>query len=391
MKKSIAILGSTGSIGKNLVDILKKNINRSEIILLTTNKNYKLLFKQSKLLHVKNLIITDKKSFIKANKINKNKNIQIFNNFKNFDRIFKKKIDYVMCAITGINGLEPILNIIKYTKLIAIANKEALICGWSLINDKLEKTKTKFIPVDSEHYSIWFALKNINLNNIEKIYITASGGPFLNFPFIKFKDIKISDALKHPNWKMGKKISIDSATMMNKTFEIIEAKNIFNLPYEKLSILVHKDSYIHAIIKFNNGLIKIIAHETTMKIPIFNTLYDNHDNFFKTHPIDIKKLNNLELLNIDNLKFPIKKILKKLPRNSSLFETILVSANDFLVELFLKNKIKFTDIHKLLIKVINLNEFNKYKNLKVRNLREIINLDKYVRLKLEKYLYKFIK
>jgi len=194
---------------------------------------------------------------------------------------------------------------------------------------------------------------------------------------------------------MGKKISIDSATMMNKTFEIIEAKNIFDLSYEKLSILVHKDSYIHTIIKFNNGLIKIIAHETTMKIPIFNTLYDNHDDnhdsFLKTRNIDIEKLNNLELLNVDSNKFPIKQILKIMPKKPSLFETILVTINDFLVELFLKNKIQFTDIHKLLIKIINLKEFNKYKSLKVQNLREIINLNNYVRLKLEKYLYKLLR
>ena len=388
MKKKIVILGSTGSIGKNLVDILKKKINEFEITLLTANKNYKLLFKQSKLLNVKNLIITDEKSFIKATKINKNKNIHIFNNFKNFNKIFKKKIDYSMCAISGINGLEPILDIIKHTKVIAIANKEAIICGWSLINDKLKKTKTKFIPVDSEHYSIWFALKNTNLKNVEKIYITASGGPFLNLPKAKFKDIKISDALKHPNWKMGKKISVDSATMMNKTFEIIEAKNIFNLPYEKLSVLVHKASYIHAIIKFNTGLIKIVAHDTTMQIPIFNTLYENHDNFLKTSQINIQKLNNLELHKVDSSKFPIQKILKRMPKNTSLFETILVSANDFLVEHFLKNKIKFIDINKLLFKIINLKEFKKYKTLKVKNLKEIIILNNYVRLKLEKYVYK---
>ena len=388
MKKKIVILGSTGSIGKNLVDILKKKINEFEITLLTANKNYKLLFKQSKLLNVKNLIITDEKSFIKATKINKNKNIHIFNNFKNFNKIFKKKIDYSMCAISGINGLEPILDIIKHTKVIAIANKEAIICGWSLIDDKLKKTKTKFIPVDSEHYSIWFALKNTNLKNVEKIYITASGGPFLNLPKAKFKDIKISDALKHPNWKMGKKISVDSATMMNKTFEIIEAKNIFNLPYEKLSVLVHKASYIHAIIKFNTGLIKIVAHDTTMQIPIFNTLYENHDNFLKTSQINIQKLNNLELHKVDSSKFPIQKILKKMPKNTSLFETILVSANDFLVEHFLKNKIKFIDINKLLFKIINLKEFKKYKTLKVKNLKEIIILNNYVRLKLEKYVYK---
>ena len=184
-----------------------------------------------------------------------------------------------MSSIVGLDGLNPIIKIIHFTKNIAIANKEPIVCAWDLIKKKLNKHKTKFVPVDSEHFSIWFGTQS-NKSEIEKIFITASGGPFLNYPKNKFSKIQLKQALDHPNWRMGKKISIDSATMMNKIFEVIEAKNIFDLEYKKLSILIHPKSYVHALIKFKNGLIKIIAHETNMKIPIANTLYKNKSNIF---------------------------------------------------------------------------------------------------------------
>jgi len=378
--KKIAILGSTGSIGSALFDIVKKDSKKFKIELLTANKNYRKLLKQIKFFNVKNIIVTDLKTFYKIKTILKDKDINIYNDFNSLKKIFKnKKIDYIMSAISGLDGLKPTLDIIKFTKIIAIANKEALICGWTIINKLLKKFKTQFIPVDSEHFSIWYALKNDNIKNIEKIFLTASGGPFLRLSLSKFKDINIKQALKHPKWKMGKKISIDSATMMNKVFEVIEAKNIFNLSYDKISILIHPESYVHAILKFNNGLIKIIGHETSMKIPIFNTLYLNTQKTLKTNTLDINKLNNLNLNSVEYNRYPVVKLLHNLPEVCSLYETVLVSANDELVRLFLEGKIKFTDIFTQLSK---LNIFNKYKKIKPKNINEIIKLNKYVRLKI---------
>ena len=382
MKKKIIILGSTGSIGTTLIDIIKKNQNKFEVKLLTANKNTKLLLKQAKLLKVKNIIITNDKEFKKVTFKNKNKELKIFNNFNFLDKILNSKVDYTMSSISGLAGLEPTLKIIKHTKTIAIANKEAIICGWDLINGKIKKYKTNFIPVDSEHFSIWYALKN-NFDKIEKIYLTASGGPFNKMSVKKFKNINIKQALKHPNWKMGKKISIDSATMMNKVFEIIEAKNIFNVNYKKLSILIHPKSYIHAIVKFNNGMTKIIAHDTSMKIPILNSLNLNSDGLIKSKKLNLMILNNLDFQHVDKNKFPVVNILKEVPKSSSLFETLIVSANDELVELFLKKRIQFVDIYKKLSKLISLNEFQQYKKIRVKNLNNIIQLDKYVRLKIK--------
>ena len=379
----IAIFGSTGSIGTTLLDIIKKDKKSFKIELLTANTNYKKIIKQAKFFKVKNLIITDIKSYEIAKKKLKNSNIKIFNTFNFFKKIFSnKKIDYSMCAISGFEGLKPTLDIIKFTKTIAIANKESIICGWCLIKKDLEKYKTKFIPIDSEHFSIWSLIGNEKKNIYEKIYLTASGGPFKNYPLNKFKDISIKKALQHPNWSMGKKISIDSATMMNKVFEIIEAKKIFNFNYNQLEILIHPKSYLHAIVKLKNGLTKLLIHDTNMTIPIFNSIYNNNENQIKSNQLDIKKLNNLNLELVDSIRFPVIKIIKKLTERDSLFETVIVSANDKLVNNFLNGKIKFTDISHILLRITNLNEFKKYKKIKPKNIEEINQLANYVSLKI---------
>ena len=383
--KKIAIFGSTGSIGSSLLNIIKNDKKNFKIELLTANKDYKKLIKQANFFNVKNLIIIDNSSFLIATKLLKNTNIKVFKNFDSLNKIFdkNKKIDYSMCAISGFHGLKPTIDIIKFTKTIAIANKESIICGWNLIKKDLKKYKTYFIPVDSEHFSIWSLLDNNKKNNFEKIYITASGGPFRNLPLKKFKNISTKDALKHPNWLMGKKITIDSATMMNKVFEIIEAKKIFDLNYEQLEILIHPKSYLHAIVKFNNGLSKLLIHDTNMRIPIFNSIYFNTYKKLKSKKIDFEILNNLDLKKVDKIKFPIIKILNNMGNKDSLFETIIVSANDKLVNLFLREKIKFIDISNILLKICNMSQFTKFKSKKPKNVDEINNLADYVSLKID--------
>ncbi|WP_440937927.1 1-deoxy-D-xylulose-5-phosphate reductoisomerase [Candidatus Pelagibacter sp.] len=385
MKKVIAILGSTGSIGKNTLDLVKKDKKNFKIHLLSTNTNFKSIFNQAKKFKVKNIIIHNsevfrkKKDFFKKNKIN------IFENISEYIKNNKKiNLDYVMVAITGLAGLAPTIQIINRTKKIAIANKEAIICGWNLISNQLKKHNVRFVPVDSEHFSIWSLLdKNIQISKqIDKIFITASGGPFYNLPSKKLKNIKPSQATNHPNWKMGKKISVDSSTLMNKVFEIIEAKNIFDISYNKIKILIHPKSYLHALIKFNNGISKLLIHDTSMKIPIFNTLYDLEKSF-KVKEINLNKLNNLNLSYVNKNKFPMINILNYLPNKISLFETVIVSANDELVNLYLKNKIKYTDISRILIKTLKNHEFRKYKLIKPKNINQIEKLNNYVRLKIK--------
>ena len=379
IKKNIVIFGSTGSIGCTLIEILKKDRKKFNIKLLTCNKNIKILLKQIAIFNVKNIVITNKNSFLKLKKILKKTNIKIYNNFDEIDKILKKKnIDYLMNAVSGLDGLLPTLNSIKYCKNIAIANKESIICGWNLIEKKLLKNKTNFIPIDSEHFSIMSLLNKTKVNNVESIFITASGGPFLNYPLSKFKLISPKLALNHPSWKMGKKISIDSATMMNKVFEIIEAQKIFKTDYKKLKILVHPKSYVHAIVKFTNGLTKILVHDTNMTIPIFNSIYPDFQKEIKSKNFDINKMNDLNFKEIDLKRYPLVRVLSLLSNNCSLFETVIVSANDTLVNNFLKHKIKFNDISILLFKIVNQLEFRKYKKIAPKTVEDTIKLKEYV-------------
>ena len=377
--KKIIILGSTGSIGKQTLDILKKDKKNFKVVLLSTDKNIDLLLKQIKTFNVKNVVVSNKKKYEILKK--KLKNINILPDFRDVEKRIRGKADYAMSAISGLEGLNPTLKIIKKTKRIAIANKESIICGWELIQKEIKKFRTEFIPVDSEHFSIWSVIKDYDKSNIEKIILTASGGPFLNK---KIKNnIKIKDAINHPNWQMGKKISVDSATLMNKIFEIIEAKKIFDIDLKKFDILIHPNSYIHAIVKLKNGLIKIIAHDTNMQIPISNSIYigNSSNKFLKSKNIDLKILNSPKLQNVNIKKFPVIKLLGRMSKKNTLFDTVLVSINDELVSLFLKDKINFLDISSKICHLINLPLFTKYKLQKPKNLAQIEKLNEFVRLK----------
>ena len=383
MKKKIVILGSTGSIGSTTIKIVNRDKDAFNVILLTANKNYKKLFLQAKKIGCKNILIYNEKNYFLAVKKNRNGKLNIFNNIKDFTKTFKKKVDYTMCSITGLAGLKPTLEAIKYSNNIAIANKESIICGWNFIERDLKKYKTKFIPIDSEHFSIWSLIKNHKPSQIEKIFITASGGPFLKLSKNALKKVSANDAIKHPNWSMGKKISVDSATLMNKVFEVIEAQRIFNLHLSKFKILIHPNSYVHAIVKFTNGTTKFLIHDTTMEIPIFNSLYlDNLSKKIKSKEINLDKINNLNFIEVNNSKFPSINLLRKIPDNISLFETVLVSANDSLVELFLNKKISYLDIYRILNIITSQKEFIKMKLIKPSTLGQITKLSKYVALKI---------
>ena len=383
MKKKIVILGSTGSIGSTTIKIVNRDKDAFNVILLTANKNYKKLFLQAKKIGCKNILIYNEKNYSLAVKKNRNGKLNIFNNIKDFTKTFKKKVDYTMCSITGLAGLKPTLEAIKYSNNIAIANKESIICGWNFIERDLKKYKTKFIPIDSEHFSIWSLIKNHKPSQIEKIFITASGGPFLKLSKNALKKVSANDAIKHPNWSMGKKISVDSATLMNKVFEVIEAQRIFNLHLSKFKILIHPNSYVHAIVKFTNGTTKFLIHDTTMEIPIFNSLYlDNLSKKIRSKEINLDKINNLNFIEVNNSKFPSINLLRKIPDNISLFETVLVSANDSLVELFLNKKISYLDIYRILNIITSQKEFIKMKLIKPSTLGQITKLSKYVALKI---------
>ncbi len=382
MIKDLIILGSTGSIGETTLNIIRKDKKKFNIVLLSTNKNIKKIYKQAIEFNVKKIIVYHKTSLKKYNQLFIKKNIKVYFSLNDALKNYKKKLHITISGISGLDGLEPTLQSIKYSKNLGMANKESIICGWKFINDELKKNKTNFIPLDSEHFSIWSLLKNENINNIKKIYLTASGGPFLYKKLSSIKNIKPKYALKHPNWSMGKKISIDSATMMNKIFEIIEAKRIFNLNIDKFNILIHPKSYIHAIIHFNTGLTKFLAHETTMEIPIMNSLYsDNEKNFLGNNDFSYTKLNGVNFIKPNIKNFPLIKLLD-LKYNNTYFEIILVTINETLVNMYLDNKVNYLALHKTLLNLIKKPYFVKFYSRYPKNINEIKNMVK----KVNKYL-----
>ncbi len=371
MTKDIFLLGSTGSIGTTALNILKKDKKNFKVKLLTTNSNLNKVYKQAIAFNVKKIVILNQKKYLKNIKKFEKKKIKVFSSIQEALKSNKKKSYLTINAISGIDGLEPSLKIIKHTKNLAIANKESIICGWEFIKKELFKCKTSFIPLDSEHFSIWSLLDNKNIKSIEKIYLTASGGPFLNTNLDQIKNIKPKYALKHPNWKMGKKISIDSATMMNKIFEVIEAMKIFNLDSNQIEILIHPKSYVHAVVNFKNGLSKIIAHETTMEIPIANAIYINSNKYrYKNNNFNYSKLNGINFIKPNFKKFPLLKILNY-KFNNSYLEIIIVSLNDALVKKYLEDKISYFTIHNSMLKLLKKPYLNKYYSIKPKNINDI--------------------
>ena len=382
MKKKIAILGSTGSIGKSTLDIIIKDINSFDIVLLYANNSYLKLIEQAKKFNVRNVVIKNKKFYAQVRNALKKTKTKVYTGDIPIDKIITKKIDYTMSCIVGLAGLQPTIEAAKVSRTLAIANKETIICGWSILSKIIKKHKTKVLPVDSEHFSIMELTKNLKDNEIEEIIITASGGPFLNLPINKFKNIKPEQAIKHPKWKMGKKISIDSANLMNKVFEVIEACRIFKFDKSKYKVVIHPQSYVHSIVRFKNGLIKMILYDTDMKIPISNTLYGSKTIYFNNKKINTNYLNKISFSKVDIKKFPSIKLIKKC-LNLGLSATIIVNAsNEILVNLFLEGKIAFLDIVDSINKVFNDKEFKKYANKKPKTVNEIKLIDYWARTKI---------
>ncbi len=381
MKKKIAILGSTGSIGQASLQIIKKNSERFKIILLSANSNYSLIAKQIKKYKPKYFVVTDKSVFKKTLKKNKIKQTKIFNKFSKLP--LKIKFDITISAIVGIAGLEPTIYFIKKSKKVLLANKESIICGWHILKKISKINNTKLLPIDSEHFSINELTKDLKNADIKKIYITASGGPFLKKPLKHFKNIRAKDASKHPKWKMGKKISIDSSNLMNKVFELIEAYKFFPFDEKKYEILIHPQSLIHAIVFFKNGQTKFLYHETDMKIPIANALYNNKINIstlVKKEGNFLKNLQHLKFSKVDKKRFPIVTLLtKKVYQNSG--PIILNASNEVLVQNFINNKISFNAIYQYLRVLFRDRDFNKYAIKKTPNTKEIYRIDKWARMK----------
>jgi len=381
MKKKIAILGSTGSIGMSTLDVISKDKKSFDVILLSANNNYRKLVQQAKKFKVKNIIIKNEAYYEKVKKLLKKSKTKVFSGNIPLTKIISKKIDFTMSAIVGLAGLQPTVDAIKVSNTVALANKETIICGWNVLKKLIKKHKTEILPVDSEHFSIMELIQNSQDKEIEEIIITASGGPFLYTPIKKLNYIKPSQAIKHPNWKMGKKISVDSANMMNKVFEVIEASKLFEFKKKKYRIIIHPQSYVHSIIRFKNGLNKMIFYNSDMKIPISNILYKKNNKFIISNKIETKNLNKMNFLEVDKKKFPSVKLIDKCLNLGPSCPIIVNASNEVLVGLFLKGKIAYLDIVRTINKIFKDKEFKKYARRKAVSIKAIKMIDNWARLK----------
>ena len=392
MKKKIAILGSTGSIGSVSLSIFKKNRGKFDIFLLSANTNYPIICEQIKIFKPKYYIVNDSFIFEKTKRKFKNYKTKILNKFSDLN-LKNVKIDITISSIVGIAGLAPTIKFISNSKKVLLSNKETIICGWHIIKKISKKSKTKIIPIDSEHFSIGQLTKNSLDRDIQKIYLTASGGPFLNKSINTFKSIKPLDAIKHPKWKMGKKISIDSSNLMNKVLELIEACKLFPFNKKKYEIIIHPQSLIHAIVLFKNGQTKFLYHETDMKIPIANAIFeDNFDqkNYIYPKSNILKKFESLKFQNVDNKRFPIVTLLRKVSIDNS-GPIILNASNEVLVDKFIDGEISFKSIYTYLKAVLGHKHFKKYAIKRSPSIDEIYEIDNWARKKTLEIIEKKVK
>ena len=381
MKKKIVILGSTGSIGRSTLEVIRKDKKNFDVVLLTANNNFTKLIQQAKEFKVKNVLIKNEKFYLKVKNSLKKTKTRVYSGDASINKIISRKVDLTMSAIVGLAGLQPTVDAIKVSKTVALANKETIICGWHFLSKLKKKYKTEILPVDSEHFSIMELTKNVTDDEIEEIIITASGGPFLRVPRNKLNDIKPKQAINHPNWKMGKKISVDSANLMNKVFEVIEAYKLFGFKKKKYRIIIHPQSYVHSIICFKNGLIKMILYNADMKIPISNILYGRKNKFSNLSKIKSKVLNDMTFQEVDKKKFPSVKLIKKCFTSGFSTSIVVNASNEVLVGLFLKGKIGFLDIVKTINKIFKDKEFKKYAKTKAGSIKSIKIVDNWARKK----------
>ena len=370
MKKKISILGSTGSIGVNALNVIRNISNNFKIIHLTGNTNSELMIEQSREFNPDSIVMINEAAAEKVKKELVNDGVEVLSGRNNLLKIAKNKsVDLVLNALVGSHGMEPTLNALKAGVDVALSNKESLVVAGDIITSAMNISGAKLFPVDSEHSAIWQCMLGESLDDIERIILTGSGGPFRERPLKTFDNILVSEALNHPNWDMGKKITIDSATMMNKGLEVIEAYWLFNMQVSQIDIIVHPQSIIHSMIEFKDGSIKAQMGVPDMKIPIQYALtYPNHLEA-PWERLDFAMLGDLSFQAPDFDRFPCIKLAYLALDKMGTTPAVLNMANDYCVYKFLDEKIKFTDIPVIIESAMNNHEWTE--NPKLDYLKEL--------------------
>ncbi|MBD3413853.1 MAG: 1-deoxy-D-xylulose-5-phosphate reductoisomerase [Candidatus Aminicenantes bacterium] len=371
----VAVLGSTGSIGQNTLEIISHFKDRFKVVGLSAGKNTKRLSHQIKTYKPDIVSLREKKDADELKDMKWDHPMEITWGPEGAEKVagFDKN-DVIISAITGINGLRPTLAAVKTGKRLGLANKESMVAAGALINQESSRSGAEVIPVDSEHSGVFQLLHKENLREVNKVILTASGGPFFQLDPKELENQSVESALNHPRWSMGKKITIDSATLMNKGLELIEAKWLFHLPPEKLGVLIHPQSIVHSLVEMRDGSVLAQLSRTDMKIPIQLALTYPHRRESLLPSLDLSKVKALDFFEVDFKKFPLLEMaLKALSREQS-FSIALNASNEAAVHSFLKKDIRFSDIWEVVIEVVEETE-----ERSVNNIEDILKIDQETR------------
>ncbi|MFC1755141.1 1-deoxy-D-xylulose-5-phosphate reductoisomerase [Thermoproteota archaeon] len=375
-KQNIVILGSTGSIGVNTLDVVRRFRDRFRLVGIAAGRNIGLLARQIDKFNPEYVAVYNEEM---ANKLaSKYRRLKIFSGLEGMCRLASlKSVDTVVISITGSVALLPLLEAIKHGKKIALANKEALVVAGHIVSESLRKNKkSQIIPIDSEQNAIFQCFKGYDRKMVRTLYLTASGGPLINYKMSRLKNVSPQIALSHPRWKMGKKISIDSATMMNKGLEVIEAKWLFNMPLDKIKVVVHREAIIHSLVEFIDGSILGQLSVTDMRLPIqyslsFPERWSNNGQM----RLNFDKLKSLSFDQPDTKKFPCLKLAYNAASRSNMLPCVLNSANEESVFAFLQKRIAFTDIPIVIEKLLRKHDHVKDSN-KLQDILDLENITK---------------
>ena len=379
----INIYGSTGEIGKKTLDLINRSFPKIKVNLLCAGSNENLLIKQIKIYKPKYVYLNKNFDLSKSHKKNFSKTTKILSYDKLCDYLNKSKSDLSILAISGYKSLYYLENIIKNTKNLGLVSKEAIVSAGHLFKKNKYFQKTNIFPLDSEHYSIYEFFDNslTGNKNLKKIILTASGGPFYKKKYKDLINVSFNKAIKHPKWKMGYKNSIDSATLVNKCLEVIEAHYLFNIPYKNIGLKIHPQAKVHSIVIKNNYITNFNSFKNDMSVPILNFLMISNKKLKKNiHNLELNLNENLEFSDVNFNIFPIYKFFLKLDKSKPANLIKFNVGNEFAVNLFKNKLIKYTDIYKIIRKVVSLNL-----NSPLNSIKDVINYHEKIEKKIKIY------
>ncbi len=385
-RKSITILGSTGSIGKSTVDIIRREPDKYRVIALTGNQNISLLAEQAKLLNAEIAVTADETKYAELKELLSGTAVRAAAGFQAVIDAAKEDADWTMSSIVGAAGLLPTMEVVKRGKTLALANKETLVCAGEIVMKAVREYHTTLIPVDSEHSAIFQTLEEKHRGAVDRILLTASGGPFREKDAAFMERATPEQAVAHPNWSMGAKISVDSATMMNKGLEIIEACHLFDFPVDKIEVLVHPQSIVHSAVGYVDG--SVLAHMgmPDMRTPIAYALAWPDRMVSPTAKLDLTKMSALTFCAPDENRFPALRLAKECQAKGQTATAVMNAANEVAVGAFLNRRIGFTDIVRVVEKVVEISPLDP-----VSTIQDVIAADGEARKTAERCLAERIK